>query len=117
MTGVYTNSRKKSLTRTLHLSYLRPVPSARGASGGVRERGGIGFGRGGSPVRRFAAPRVGGRGSRKRPPVDAVLGRSLATVGPGSSASRVLRARGRVPRHPGGGLARPGFPPGPCERT
>ena len=64
------------------------------------------------PSGRFAAPRVGGRGPRKRPSADAVLGRPFATVGPGSSASRVRRARGRVPRHPGGGLARPGEKPG-----
>ena len=64
------------------------------------------------PSRRFAALRGDGRGSRKRRSVDAVLGRPVATVGPGSSASRVRRARGRVPRHPGGGLARPGEKPG-----
>ena len=89
-----------------------PVPSARGASGGVRERGGIGSSEAGSPVEEVRGAKVGDRGSRRRPSVDAVLGRSLATVGPGSSASRVRRARGRVPRHPGGGLARPGEKPG-----
>jgi len=100
------------LTRVLVLCSSAAVPSARGASGGVRERGGIGSSEAGSPVEEVRGAKVGDRGSRRRPSVDAVLGRSLATVGPGSSASRVRRARGRVPRHPGGGLARPGEKPG-----
>src|SRR5215207_1894667 len=40
------------------------------------------------PSRRFAARGVGGRGSRKRRSVDAVLDRSLATVGPRLAQAR-----------------------------
>ena len=78
-----------------------------GASGGVRERGGIGFWR--RLSRRGGSRRYGlvAGGSRKRRSVDAVLGRSLATVGPGSSAGRSPTRKGASPGL-GGGLARPG---------
>src|SRR4051794_37477904 len=52
------------------------------------------------PSRRFAALGVGGRGSRKRRSVDAVLGRSLATVRLPGSARKRARSPGfwRRPR-------------------
>ena len=86
-----------------------PLSRPRGALPEAFESGAASaLGDAGSPVEEVRGAKVDGRGSRKRRSVDAVLGRSLATVGPGSSAGRSPTRKG-ASTGLGGGLARPGY--------